>query len=95
MGVSSPETRCDPWSGRAASPSPATLRRFALPRSRLRPVCEYLEDHSHCFEMMFLFSDDGAGSTFFIPKSPGTDADLLALCRTLGRAPRLKSLPSL
>ena len=44
------------------------------------PVCEYLEDHSHCYEMMFLFSDDGAGINFFIPKSPGIDADLLELC---------------
>jgi hypothetical protein len=43
------------------------------------PVCEYLEEHSHCYEMMFLFSDDGAGVNFFVPKQ-GTDADLLALC---------------
>ena len=44
------------------------------------PVCEYLEDHSHCYEMMFLFSDDGAGVNFFIPKSSGIDADLLTFC---------------
>ena len=44
------------------------------------PVCEYLEEYSHCFEMMFLFSDDGAGINFFIPKSHGIDADLLAIC---------------
>jgi hypothetical protein len=44
------------------------------------PVCEYLEEHSHCYEMMFLFSDDGAGINFFVPKSPGLDADLLELC---------------
>ena len=43
------------------------------------PVCEYLEEHSHCYEMMFLFSDDGAGINFFVPKQ-GTDADLLELC---------------
>ena len=30
--------------------------------------------------MMFLFSDDGAGINFFIPKSLGIDAELLALC---------------
>jgi hypothetical protein len=41
------------------------------------PVCECLEEHSHCYEMLFLFSDDGAGITFFVPKSPGIDADLL------------------
>jgi len=44
------------------------------------PVCEYLEEHSHCYEMMFLFSDDGAGINFFIPKSPGIDAETLAFC---------------
>ena len=43
------------------------------------PVCEYLEEHPHCYEMMFLFSDDGAGVNFFIPKQ-GIDADLLAYC---------------
>ena len=53
------------------------------------PVCEYLEEHSHCYEMMFLFSDDGAGINFFVPKQ-GTDADLLALCaRFAVRAPEL------
>ena len=53
------------------------------------PVCEYLEEHSHCFEMMFLFSDDGAGINFFIPKQ-GIDADVLALCaRYSVRAPEL------
>lgn len=54
------------------------------------PVCEYLEEHSHCFEMMFLFSDDGAGVNFFIPKSSGIDADLLELCARFSvRAPEL------
>ena len=43
------------------------------------PVCEYLEDHSRCYEMMFLFSDDGAGVNFFVPKQ-GTDAEILAFC---------------
>ena len=41
-----------------------------------------MEDHSHCYEMMFLFSDDGAGVNFFIPKFPGIDADLLTFCKT-------------
>ena len=43
------------------------------------PVCEYLEEHSRCYEMMFLFSDDGAGVNLFVPKQ-GTDAEVLALC---------------
>ena len=50
------------------------------------PVCEYLEDYSHCYEMMFLFSDDGAGVNFFIPKSPGIDADLLTFCATFAES---------
>lgn len=51
-----------------------------FPDPEFVPVCESLEEHSQCYEMMFLFSDDGAGVNFFIPKSPGIDADLLALC---------------
>ena len=43
------------------------------------PVCEYLEEHAGCFEMMFLFSDDGAGVNIFVPKL-GADAEILALC---------------
>ena len=42
--------------------------------------CEYLEEHSRCYEVLFLFSDDGAGINFFIPKSPGIDAEILAFC---------------
>ena len=43
------------------------------------PACEYLEDHSRCYELMFLFSDDGAGVNFFIPNQ-GTNAEILAFC---------------
>ena len=43
------------------------------------PVCEYLEEHSHCYEVMFLYSDDGAGVTLFVPKQ-GADAEILAFC---------------
>jgi hypothetical protein len=46
------------------------------------PVCEYLEERSHCYEMMFLFSDDGAGVNFFIPKRPSIDPELTAFCAT-------------
>jgi len=44
------------------------------------PVCEALEEHAGCYEMVFIFTDDGAGINFFIPKSPGIDADLLEMC---------------
>jgi len=43
------------------------------------PVCECLEEHSHCYELMFLFTDDGAGVNFFIPKQ-GADAEIIAFC---------------
>ena len=44
------------------------------------PVCEVLEEHATCHEMVYILNDDGAGVTFFIPKSPGIDAELLSLC---------------
>ena len=43
------------------------------------PVCEYLEEHSRCYEALFLFSDDGAGVNVFVPKQ-GTDAEILDFC---------------
>jgi hypothetical protein len=74
-------------SGVPIASSPFDDSRF--PDPDFVPVCEYLEEHSHCYEMMFLFSDDGAGINFFIPKQ-GTDADLLELCaRFAVRAPEL------
>ena len=44
------------------------------------PIAECIEEHPSCFELLFLFSDDGAGVNVFIPKSPGIDAELLSLC---------------
>lgn len=44
------------------------------------PCFEALEEHSHCFEMLFILSDSGFGIALFIPKHPGIDADLLAMC---------------
>jgi hypothetical protein len=44
------------------------------------PCHEILEEHTGCYEMVFVLSDDGYGVEVFIPKS-GVDADLLALCQ--------------
>lgn len=44
------------------------------------PVFEALEDHAGCYEMVFVLSDNGSGVILFIPKLPGIDAELLALC---------------
>ena len=74
-------------SGVAIASNPFDDSRF--PDPDFVPVCEYLEEHSHCYEMMFLFSDDGAGINFFVPKQ-GTDVDLLALCALFSvRTPEL------
>lgn len=51
-----------------------------FPEPDFVPICEYLEEHLQCYELTFLFSDDGAGISFFIPKSAGIDSDLLAFC---------------
>lgn len=49
--------------------------------------CEYVEQHPHCYDVLFLFSDDGAGVNFFIPMQ-GIDAEILAFCaRFAVRAP--------
>jgi hypothetical protein len=51
-----------------------------FPHPDFAPAAEFIEEHAPCFEALYLFSDDGAGINFFVPKSPGIDADLLALC---------------
>ena len=43
---------------------------------------EFIEDHGHCYEMAFIFSDDGNATVLFIPKQDGIDAELLSLCVT-------------
>ena len=64
-------------SGVAIASNPFDESRY--PDTDFVPVCEYLEEHSRCFEMMCLFSDDGAGVNFFVPKR-GADAEILAFC---------------
>lgn len=44
------------------------------------PCFEALEEHASCYEMLFILSDSGFGTELFIPKHPGIDADLLAMC---------------
>ena len=45
-----------------------------------QPGIEALIDHPKVFEAVLLFSDSGAGEILFIPKQPGVDAELLAMC---------------
>ena len=45
-----------------------------------RPVFECLDEHDTCYEMVFVPGDGDFGVVIFIPKHPGIDAVLLALC---------------
>lgn len=44
------------------------------------PVAEALEEHATCYEMTFILTDDGNGTSLFIPKRPDIDRNLLSLC---------------
>jgi hypothetical protein len=44
------------------------------------PSFEALEEHASCYEMVFIFNDEGFGVDIFIPKQSGIDTDLLAMC---------------
>jgi hypothetical protein len=44
-----------------------------------RPSFETLEDHPTFYEIFFIEGDE-IGVTVLIPKAPGVDSDLLALC---------------
>jgi hypothetical protein len=52
--------------------------RFGTPG--FTPSFEILEEHPSCYEMVFVLGDDGYGIELFIPKVPGIDPDLLAMC---------------
>ncbi len=45
------------------------------------PSWEWLADHGHCFEIVFIMTDDGFAHVVLIENSPGADPDLLRLCR--------------
>jgi hypothetical protein len=54
-------------------------KRFGEPG--FTPSHELVEEHTSCYEIVFVLSDDGYGVEIFIPKSVVVDAELLALCR--------------
>ena len=58
------------------------------------PSFEALEDHGYCYEMVFVFSDDG-GLELFIPKTEGIDAELLAFCASHSTKPLPTPIDSL
>ena len=44
------------------------------------PCFEAFEEHASCYEMVFILNDEGFGLAIFIPKHPGINAELLAMC---------------
>ncbi len=44
------------------------------------PSFEALEEHDSCYEVVFIFNDEGFGVGIFIPKQQGVDGELLAMC---------------
>ena len=48
--------------------------------SDFTPCFEALEEHASCYEMVFILNDEGFGLAIFIPKHPGINAELLAMC---------------
>ena len=50
------------------------------PDAEFTPATEVIEDHDSCFELVFVFSDEGTGLELFIPRADGIDPELLAMC---------------
>ena len=46
------------------------------------PCFEFLEEYPGYYEMVFVLNDGGFGIDLFVPKLPGIDAQLLAMCAT-------------
>jgi hypothetical protein len=44
------------------------------------PAAEAIEDHGSCYELVFIFTDDGYGIEIFVPKADGVNPELLAMC---------------
>lgn len=44
------------------------------------PAFELVEDHGSYYEVVYVLSSTGFGAEVFIPKVPGSPAELLAMC---------------
>ena len=44
------------------------------------PGWEWLADHGHCFELVFIMTDDGFAHVVLIQNAQGVDPELLKLC---------------
>jgi len=59
------------------------LRGFAYgsyPDAEFTPATEVIEDHGSCYELVFVFTDEGSGLELFVSKTEGMDPELLAMC---------------
>jgi len=45
------------------------------------PGWEWIEDHGHCFELVFILTDDGFAHVVLVENAQGVDPQLLTLCR--------------
>lgn len=45
------------------------------------PAWEWVLEHDHCYETVFVLSDDGYAVVLFVQKRPGVDALLLAMLK--------------
>ena len=54
-------------------------RRFGDPE--FSPSWEWLADHGHCYELVFIFDDSGFAHVVLIENSHGVDWELLRLCQ--------------
>lgn len=45
------------------------------------PSFEFVAEFPACFDLVFIFSDDGFGVELFVPKAEGVDPELLAMCQ--------------
>lgn len=52
---------------------------ISYPDPDFMPSCESLEDHGHCYEMLFILGDGDEAIEIFIPKAV-VDPSLLAMC---------------
>jgi len=59
--------------------NPADGSRFGDPD--FSPGWEWVADHGHCFELVFIFDDSGFAHVVLLENSHGVDPQLLELCR--------------
>jgi hypothetical protein len=54
---------------------------------------EFVDEHAHYYEAVWIVSDDGYGVDLFIPRQAGIDPNLLALCAAFA-TPAMPSEPA-